>query len=150
MGQARVIVSRISFQKPLLTGPIQFVKDEINKDSDQRERASHEFRQLLAKVSQELSFFDWLRICKFINKTSSRKREQLALKKERTFKWLDTSQNGDPQLQHENIFNLANIELTEVEKDLLCRGLRFGIPPGLIKNRSSLSLSLLGNKCLMT
>ena len=62
-------------------------------------------RRLLAKVSQELSFFDWLRFCEFINKTSSRKREQLALKKENMFKWPNTSQNGDPQLQHENIFS---------------------------------------------
>ena len=111
-----------------------FVKDEISKDSEHLEYASREFRRLLAKVSRELSFFDWLRFCKFINKTSSRKREQLALKKEKTFKWLNTSQNGDPQLQHENIINLASIELTDVEKDILCRGLRFGIPPRIDKD----------------
>ena len=54
-------------------------------------------------------------------------------KKRKIFEWLNTTQNGDLHLKHENIVNLAGIELTEAEKDVLCRGLKFGIPPSIRK-----------------
>ena len=106
-----------------------FVKDEINKEQDRAKETSRKYRRALTRVKNELSFFDWLRFCKFINKSSARQREQLQQKKKNTFERLNIEQNGDQQLRYENIVNLADIELTEAEKDVLCRGLKFGIPP---------------------
>ena len=80
----------------------------------------------MTRVKNELSFFDWLRFCKFINKSSARQRDQLQQKKKNTFERPNIEQNRDQQLY---IVNLADIELTEAEKDVLCRGLKFGIPP---------------------
>ena len=31
--------------------------------------------------------------------------------------------------QHSNIFNLSHVELTEMEKEVLSHGLKFGVPP---------------------
>ena len=45
-----------------------FVKDEINKEQDVAQSASWDYRRLLVKIEKELSFLDWLRFCKFINK----------------------------------------------------------------------------------
>ena len=106
-----------------------FVKDEINKEQDVTTAALRDYRQLLVNIKKELSFFDWLRFCKFINKTTAHQVEQRRQKKEKTFERLNVAQNGDQRIAHEHIVNLAGIELTEVEKDVLCRGLKFGIPP---------------------
>ena len=110
-----------------------FIKDEINKDTDLYKFASCEYRSALVRIGRKLSFFDWLRFCKFINGTSSVQRNRLVEKKKRTFEWLNTTQNGELHLQHENIVNLADIVLTDAEKDVLCRGLKFGIPPSIHK-----------------
>ena len=41
------------------------------------------------------------------------------------------TQVGNGQLRHSTIINLSDIELTEIQKNVLCRGLNFGIPPKL-------------------
>ena len=110
-----------------------FVKDEINKEQDVAQSASRDYRRLLVKIEKELSFLDWLRFCKFINKTTARQVEERRQKKETTFEKLNTAQNGDQRVEHEHIVNLAAIELSEAEKDVLCRGLKFGIPPRIQK-----------------
>ena len=50
-------------------------------------------------------------------------------KKNETLARLRKFQLGPGKLQHSTIIHLAGIELTEVEKDVLCRGLNFTIPP---------------------
>ena len=110
-----------------------FIKDEINKDKDLLRFSSSEYRASLVRINGKLSFFDWLRFCKFINKTTSVQRNRLLERKKKVFEWLNTTQNGELHLQHENIVNLAGFDLTEAEKDVLCRGLRFGIPPSIRK-----------------
>ena len=38
-------------------------------------------------------------------------------------------------MQQSTIINLANVELSGTERDVLCRGLRFGIPPRIQKEK---------------
>ena len=52
-------------------------------------------------------------------------------KNNKTLRWLIKHQLGDGVLRHSTIINLANFELSEIEKDVLCRGLDFGVPPHL-------------------
>ena len=112
-----------------------FIKDEIEKDKGLLRNALNENRRVLARVRHELSFLDWLRFCKFINKAGFRQCQQLQQKKEKAFERLNAAQNGELQLQYDNIINLAGIELTDIEKDILCRALRFGIPPIIKKEK---------------
>ena len=84
-------------------------------------------------VSKQLSFVDWIRFCRFINKSSSKHSIQLKKKKDQTFAALCSKINGDLKLQHTNIINLAGITPTQARKDILCHGLRFGIPLKIIK-----------------
>ena len=58
-----------------------FIKDEINKDKDLLRFSSSEYRASLVRINGKLSFFDWLRFCKFINKTTSVQRNRLLEKK---------------------------------------------------------------------
>ena len=91
------------------------------------------YRQLLSQTGQVLSFFDRLRFGKFINKTTERQKAQLKQKKLETFERLNIEQNGNQRVQHDTIVNLSSVELTETEKDVLCQGLKFGVPPRLRK-----------------
>ena len=52
------------------------VKVEIDKEQDVTTAALRDYRQLLVNIKKELSFFDWLRFCKFINKTTAHQVEQ--------------------------------------------------------------------------
>ena len=73
------------------------------------------------------------RIIIIINKLSTRHSEKLRKKKDQTFTAL-RKKNGNLQLQHEIIINPAGVTLTQVLKDILCSGLKFGIPLKIIKN----------------
>lgn len=110
-----------------------FIKDDINKEMEAYRNSTAGYRRMLVKIKEELSFIDWLRFCKFINKSTTRQAEQLRKKKEATFERLNIAQNGEQQIQHEHIVNLAGVELTDTQKDVLCRGLTFGIPPRIRK-----------------
>ena len=99
-----------------------FIKDELSRDGDILKLSLVEYRRTLVVVSRDLSFFDWLRFCKFVNKTSTRQRAQLGQKKDKILNFLNTTQNGGHQLNYCNIVNLARIDLSEVEKDVFCRG----------------------------
>ena len=110
-----------------------FMKDEINKERDILEYSAREYRQKLAYVSKKLQLFDRIRFCKFINKTCIRQLERLQKKNERIFDLIYSRKNGNGTIQHSTIINLAGVELRDVERDILCRGLRFGIPPKLNK-----------------
>ena len=64
---------------------------------------------------------------------STRQHAQLGQKKDKISNFLNTTQNSDLQLNYCNIVNLAGIDLSDVEKDVLCRGLKFGIPLSIRK-----------------
>ena len=36
---------------------------------------------------------------------------------------------GSEEFKHSHLLNLAGVMLTNIEKDVLCRGLKFGVPP---------------------
>ena len=112
-----------------------FIKDEINKERDILNSSRRKYRELLSKVGKALSFFDWIRFCKFVNRTEERQRSHLRRKKTDEFERLNKEQNGDQRGQHKTIVNLSSVELTDVEKDVLCRGLKFGVPPRLRKEQ---------------
>ena len=47
----------------------------------------------------------------------------------KNLKWLIKTQLGQSVLDHSSIINLSDVELSDLEKDILCRGLNFGVLP---------------------
>ena len=103
------------------------MKDAVNKETDILEYSSQEYRRKLTTVSKKLTFVDWLRFCRFINKSSTRHSEKFRKKKDQTFTALCKKKNGNLKLQHDNINNIAGVTLTQVKKDILCHDLKYRI-----------------------
>ena len=76
-----------------------------------------------------LEFLDRIKFAKFINRSKCRQLEGIRKKNESTLKWLRKKQHGFVEPEHSCIVNLAGIELADIEKEVLCRGLKYGIPP---------------------
>ena len=106
-----------------------FLRDELNQHQDDLDQAIGDYRRVLVTVRKELSFFDQLRFSKLLSQTADKLRKRVRGEKEGSLQRLRKAQLGQGKLDHSNIINLAGIELSEIQKDILCRGLNFGIPP---------------------
>ena len=127
------IKDRVSKTKPKCPYGIEraFIKDEVKKMEDLLERVSEACSLKLLAACKELSLLDQLRFCKLLNLTTERLRQQIKIKDDKTLRWLLQSQIGIGVLRDSTIVNLSNIELSQVEREVLCRGLDYGIPPHL-------------------
>ena len=105
-----------------------FLRDELNKYQDFLNQAVNDYR-LTLPVIRRLSLLDRLRFCKLLNLTAVRLRERVKTQKDNALAKLRRNQLGEGVLDHSVIVNLAGIELSDYQKDVLCRGLNFGVPP---------------------
>ena len=129
------IKERVRKAKPKNPGGIErvFVRDELEKKQDFLKRVTEEYKSKLCHACKSLSFFDVLRFCKLVNLTSERLSQQAKIKNEKTLQQLLRTQQGIGVLRHSTIVNLTNIELTDTQKNVLCRGLGYGLPPRISK-----------------
>ena len=124
------IKQRVRKAKPMNPADIEqaFVRDEVEKMKDYVFCTMKEYRRVLHDVCCKLSFLDRIRFCKLVSTLASRLEHQMRMKKDRTLHWLLKTQVGHGPLQHSTIMNLSSIELTETQKNVLCRGINFGVP----------------------
>ena len=129
------IKSRVRKGKPKKPHDIEraFIRDEIDKFVELLELNTAEYHRKCVASCKRLSFFDRIRFCKLLNKTAGRLLYQTRTKKEKTLRLLIRTQLGLGQLDHSTITNLSSVELTEVQKNVLCRGLNFGVLPKVSK-----------------
>ena len=125
------IRKRVQKAKPKHPWAIEraFLRDELNKHQDDLEKAIEDYKRTLPTIRKELSFFDQLRFCKLISRTADRLCKQVRRDKNASLQRLRKAQLGQGELDHSVIINLAGIELSDVQKDVLCRGLNFSTPP---------------------
>ena len=90
-----------------------------------------EYTSKWIEVREQLSYLDQLRVCKLVNQTTERLLHQVKTKNDKTIRWLIKSQLGEGTLRHSTIINLLDTEINDLQKDVLCRGLNFGVPPKL-------------------
>ena len=105
-----------------------------------------EYHRLLIGACNRLSFFDRIRFGKLVNRTASRLLYRTRTKKDKTLHWLLKTQIGLGQLDHSIITNLSSLELSEIQKNVLCRGLNFGVPPKLCKEEIKAEFELCWNQ----
>ena len=125
------IVKRVRRARPRHPWAIEraFLKDELDKLQDCLQWTNEDYHRIFPNVCGQLSCFDKLRFCKLLTQNSARLMNQVRAKKSKTLQWLIRSQRGEGELDHSTVINLSGIELTEAQKDILCRGLDFGVPP---------------------
>ena len=125
------IKQRVRRAKPRHPWAIErsFLRDELNKLQDFLHNDIEKYRLALRVIRKELTFFDQLRFCKLLNLSTERLLEKTRKEKDATLSRLRKQQLGEGVLDHSVIINLANVELTDIQKDVLCRGLNFGVPP---------------------
>ena len=125
------IVKRVQRAKPKHPVAIEraFLKDELDKHQDCLQWTNEDYYRIFPSVFRQLSSFDKLRFCKLLTQNSARLMNQIRAKKNKMLEWLIRSQRGQGELDHSTVINLSGVELTETQKDILCRGLSFGVPP---------------------
>ena len=125
------IRQRVRKTKPKRPWAIEkaFLCDDINKELDFSEQTNDEYKRKLSGVLKRITTFDQFRFSKLLTETATRLEREASTKKKNYLQWLCKSQLGQGELTHESIVNLTDVVLTETQKDVLCRGLNFGIPP---------------------
>ena len=125
------IKQRVRRAKPKHPWAIErsFLQDELNKFQDFLRNDIDKYRLALRVVRNELSFYDQLRFCKLLNLSTERLLGKVRKEKDESLSRLRKQQLGEGVLDHSVIINLSNVKLTDVQKDVLCRGLNFGVPP---------------------
>ena len=110
-----------------------FIRDEINKQKDFLESVREQYCQEWSGATSQLTFLDLLRFSKLLNVTVSRLQNRSRMKNENTLRWFVKEQHGSGQLLNSVVLNLSDVELSEVEKEVLYRGLKLSIPPNINK-----------------
>ena len=110
-----------------------FIRDEIEKKRDFLQVVVEECNLKFPAACKQLSFLDKIRFCKLLIITQERLITKTKEKYASTLQYLLESQHGVGVLRHSTIVNLTGFELSDMQKDVLCRGLNYGIPPRISK-----------------
>ena len=123
-----------------------FVKDELSKSRHQELQARNHFRRLYGQAKEFLGFFDFIRFSWMISECDRNQRLALKGKYADCIKRLRQDRYGIVTNDYSNIINLANVELTTIEKEVLCRGVDFGVPPRISEPEILAEFELLQNR----
>ena len=124
------ISRRVKKTKAKRSWPIEraLLRDEINQHKDLIGITRQNYHQALPTTLQQLSFFDRLRFCKLLNENAVRTEHQMRFKKNKNLLELRKLQLGLGELNYNTIINLSGEDLTEAQMEVLCRGLKYGVP----------------------
>ena len=105
-----------------------FVRDEFAKAKEELDRLSLRYRNLLSKVRCSLGFFDFVRFCNLIGECDVKQRSKCSLRYGRLIEQLPCHRYGSFKCNDQFIINLSSVVLTDIDKELLCCGMHFGVP----------------------
>ena len=106
-----------------------FGKDELERSRIRLERAKTTFYRQYQEARSFLSASDFIHLSLFLSDCDCKQRSGLEKKNDDMIRRLRHERFGDSNRSYESIINLAGIELTVLEKEVLCRGVDFGVPP---------------------
>ena len=107
-----------------------FMKDEIARSCDTLSKSRSRFRYLYDHAGCFLSSHDFLRFSMLLSENDQKQRIHLITKHDKTYNWLRQKRCGHVTIDPDTtIINMTSLELTTLQKELLCRGTDFGIPP---------------------
>ena len=133
---------RIKAAKVRLTTAMEhaFLTDEISKNLEKLRNLILIYSKVWSKVRMFLSYFDWIRFCRYLAKIEVTKQKQISTKHFNTINWLRRQRFGSCSTPTgKNIFNLSSYCLSETEKFVLAHGLEFCLPPTSVKREEVFS-----------
>ena len=117
-----------------------FLNDEICKTADKLKSLRALYSKVWSKVRKFLSFFDWIRFCRYLANIEVMKRKEIRTKHFNTINWLRRQRFGSCTTPSgKNIINLSDYKLSKAEKFVLSHGLEFCLPPSCIKREEILA-----------
>ena len=106
-----------------------FMCDEIEKSKSLITFLKGKLRALWQEVRQFLSFFDFIRFCRYIATIDERKERELSIKNERKLKFFFQRFGNMAKPNKDTIINLSNYKLSPTEEFVLSHRLNFCLPP---------------------
>ena len=105
-----------------------FLLDEISRSKTKLESFRLIYLKIWSKVRHFLSFFDWIRFCRYLANIEQIKQKQIRTKHFNTINWLRRQRFGSSNPSGKTICNLSSYNLSETEKFILAYGLEQGWP----------------------
>ena len=105
-----------------------FIEDEASKCEQSLDHWRRTFHQHLSSAQRFLTFCDFVRFCPLISEIDEKQRKRCLQRDERNISLLKRQRYGSLSVSYDTIINLSDIDLTNIQKDVLCRGVHFGIP----------------------
>ena len=105
-----------------------FICDEIASKEEHLRGLRKEHARLWKGVTNLMKWTDRMRISAYISKVDQQQDVRNKTRNEDHLRRLKKERFGNTCGQYSNIFNLADLELTTLQKEVLSRGLKFGIP----------------------
>ena len=105
-----------------------FIKDELVKCRAEEQKARCNFQRIFLQAKKLLNGFDFIRFCWLISECDRKQRSKLEKKYSQTLVRLRQARFGIVEDSFENIINLSDVVLSTLEKEVLCRGVDFGVP----------------------
>ena len=106
-----------------------FVRDELAKSRLRLQQAKLRFYQLYQQARSFLNLYDFIRFSWLLSECDRKQRLSLEVKYSDSIKRLRFERYGTSACNYDTIINLAKVELSVLEKEVLCRGVDFGVPP---------------------
>ena len=96
-----------------------FLLDEISRSKTKLESFRLIYLKLWSKVRYFLSYFDWIRFCRYLANIAQIKQKQIRTKHFNTINWLRCQRFGSSNPSGKTICNLSSYNLSETEKFVL-------------------------------
>ena len=105
-----------------------FLRDEIARCEQSAAGLRRAFVARFREAKTFLSYTDFIRFARLVAECDEKQRTRLLERNQRNVLLLKKQRYGSFSLSHDTIINLSDKELTDIEKDVLSRGVDFGIP----------------------
>ena len=105
-----------------------FLRDEIDRCQHCLEGWRRKFLQRLRHAKTFLSVCDFIRFGRLISECDVKQGNRGTELNQRNLGLLKKNRYGSFCVSHETIINLSDVELTSIQKDILCRGPHMGVP----------------------
>ena len=105
-----------------------FLKDEIERCEQSMTCLRGDFLQRLRVAQEFLSYHDYIRFARMLSNCDVKQRTRRIKRNQNNLSVLKQRRFGSFSVSTETIVNLSGVELTDVQKSILCRGMHFGVP----------------------
>ena len=107
-----------------------FMKDDIRKQVLLAANLKNYYRSLWSDIKSFLSFFDFIRYCRYVSIIDRSKAKETQNKHERNLSFLRRRRFGNQSIPDKShLINLSDYQLSDTEEFVLLHGLNFCLPP---------------------